>query len=89
MEEDRQRLLHFLHRYKIYNVIMSGPFVITENGNWIVGRDVTKNRGWIFSKRSGLTTPPRSGWVYYGGTRKVLDDNLLFLPGGPEIESFT
>ena len=27
-------------------------------------------------------TPPRSGWRYYDGTSRVLDDTLLFLPGG-------
>ena len=62
---------------------MSGPFVVTEKGNWIVGDDVTENSGWILTERSGLTTPPRSGWKYRDGTDRVLDDTLLFLPGGP------
>ena len=60
---------------------MSGPYIITES-YWIVGDD---NVG-IVSERSGLTTPPRSGWIYYDGTDWVLDDTLLFLPGGPGKE---
>ena len=66
---------------------MSGSFIITEYGRWIVGSDVTKSSGRIFSERFGHTSPPRSGWKYYDGTDKVLDDTLLFLPGGPEIDS--
>ena len=53
----------------------------------MVGPDVTMDKGWILSERSGLTTPPWSGWNYSDGTDWVLDDTLLFLPGGPEIES--
>ena len=85
MEEDKQRLLHLL-KYKIYIVIMSGPFIITESGYWIVGTDVTKFSGWIISKEKRLTTLPRSGWEYWDGTDWVLDDTLLFLPGGPGKE---
>ena len=66
---------------------MSGPFIITDWGFWVVGSDVTKNRGGIESKRSGLTTPPRSGWEYDDGTSKVLDDTLLFQPGDPAFMS--
>ena len=89
MEEDRRRLLHFLRRYKIYIVIMSGPFIITEYGYWEVS--VTVRSKWdvskgISSKKRGLTTPPRSGWEYRDGTRGLSDDTLLFLPGGPGKE---
>ena len=66
--------------YYIYIEIISGPFIITEYGNWIVGSD---NGALIRNERVGLTTPPRSGWVYYDGTDWVLDGTLLFLPGGP------
>ena len=68
---------------------MSGPFIITENGYWIVD---FWNRliGGILSEKSGLTTLPRSGWKYWddddGERRWVLDDTLLFLPGGPGKE---
>ena len=84
MENNRRRLLHFLHRYKICIVLISGPFIIIESGYWIVGRgrDTIDNKGGIESEKSGLTTPPRSGWKYYDGTSNVLDDTLLFLPGG-------
>ena len=65
---------------------MSGPFIITEDGYWMVGPDITKHRGGIESEKSDLTTPPRSGWKYWDGTDWVLDDTLLFLPGGPGEE---
>ena len=71
--------------------MISGPFIITERGYWVVGPDVTQNGGWIASERSGLTTPPRSGWKDANGTCGAdcwfSDNTLLFLPGGPEIES--
>ena len=93
MEEDRQRLLHFLLKYEIYIVIMSRPFIITEYGRWIVGPDVTMDRYdasvGISSEEEGLTTPPRSGWDYRDGNSGddrdwAFDDTLLFLPGGPK-----
>ena len=89
MGEDRQRLLHFLLRYKIYIVIMSGSFIITEYGYWEVS--VTVRSKWdvskgISSKKRGLTTPPRSGWEYRDGRTMVLDDTLLLLTGGPGKE---
>ena len=65
---------------------MSGPFIITEYGYWLVGSDVTKNGGVIISEKRQLTIPPRSGWKYKDGKRGVLDDTLLFLPdGGKEL----
>ena len=67
---------------------MSGPFIITEIGKWIVGPDITED--WIVdgisSEKRRLTTPPRSGWEFKDGRDWVLDDTLLFLPGGPGKE---
>ena len=70
----------------IYIVMLSWPFIITDDGLWYVGPDASDSRGWITSKKSDLTTPPRSGWWYSGDTDWVLDDTLLFMPGGPEKE---
>ena len=91
MEEDRRRLLHLLLKYRIDIMIMSGPFIITVRGYWLVGPDVTADffddsvgitsEGWY------LTTPPRSGWEYRDGRGYwPSDDTLLFLPGGPGKE---
>ena len=74
----------------IYIVKMSCPFIIGGKfGAWIVGP------GWpgpdsyrvgIASVRIGLATPPRSGWRFIDRNSWVLDDTLLFLPGGPGKE---
>ena len=97
----------FYTGYKIYSVVMSGPFIVTDFGFWIVGRDVTDDASvGIASEKRDRTTPPRSGWEYRDGCRVldddydydyydyygyditdwVLDDTLLFLPGGPGKE---
>ena len=71
---------------------MFRPFIISLQGvYWVVGPDVTVDEEdasvGISSEKDDLTTPPRSGWEYWDGTDWVLDDTLLFLPGGPERES--
>ena len=88
MEEDRRRLLHFLLKYKIYINIIFGPCITSEREFWIVGPDVNVDgtADGIGSKNRHLTIPPRSGWEYWYGTDWVLDDTLLFLPGGPRKE---
>ena len=83
LEEDSQRLLYFLLWYKIYTVIICRPVIITENGYWYVGDDAIDGGGWIKSEMSGLINLSRSGWKYHDGTDWVLDNTLLFLPGGP------
>ena len=65
---------------------MSGPFIITVYGDWMVDSDITDDIGWIGTEMTGLTSPPRSGWVYTDGTSWVLDAALLFLPGGDDSE---
>ena len=67
---------------------MSGPFIITERGYWVVGPDVTVDGivDGISSEKRRLTTLPRSGWEYSGDTDWVLDNTLQFLPGGPGKE---
>ena len=89
MEEDRQRLLHLLLKYRIDIMMMFGPFIITEYGHWYVGSDVYDASIGISSEEEGLTTPPRSGWDYRDGNSGddrdwAFDDTLLFLPGGPK-----
>ena len=72
---------------------MFRPFIFTDYnygvGYWGVGPDVNvafdASIG-ISSKKRDLTTPPRSGWEYRDGTDWILDDTLLFLPGGPGKE---
>ena len=56
-------------------------FIIIEKESWMVGDDITGNRGLIASEMTGLTIPPKSGWKYADGRSWMLDDTLLFLPG--------
>ena len=80
---DRDYFIYYngMNNIHIVIVMMYGPgSMIT--GYWMVHDDITDDRGWIKSEQIGLTIPPRSGLEYTVGTSWVLDDNLLFLPGG-------
>ena len=55
-------------------------FIITGNGYWTVGPDITDIGGWIISEKTGLQTIPTSGWEYADGTGTwPADPDLKFI----------
>ena len=53
-------------------------FFILDAGFWLVYKDITSNKGWIQSEKTGLLTPPRTGWEYADGTWQS-DETLQFI----------